>query len=80
MKIISRDAARKRGLTHFYTGKPCAQGHTVERQVCDRSCVTCRPIAQRRYSVSPKGRATRKRNRPHENALARKTYAEMTAS
>lgn len=30
-----------RGLSRFYTGKPCAVGHITERFVSNRQCVAC---------------------------------------
>lgn len=36
-----RDLARRRGLKHYYTGKPCKNGHRSERLVSNGMCVTC---------------------------------------
>ena len=41
MKTISWTEAKKKGLTRYYTGRPCKHGHLVERRVQDRHCVMC---------------------------------------
>jgi hypothetical protein len=41
MKVISRQEALARGLTHFYTGKPCIRGHDAKRYASNKRCVTC---------------------------------------
>lgn len=41
MELISRDQARAKGLTHFYTGKPCKHGHVAKRYVSSGGCKTC---------------------------------------
>lgn len=39
--IISLADAREKGLTHYFTGKPCKFGHIANRQVSNRGCVVC---------------------------------------
>lgn len=39
--IVSRKAAIKNGLTHYFTGKPCAHGHIDLRQTCNWDCREC---------------------------------------
>lgn len=41
MEIITMTAARESGLPRYFTGKPCKNGHTVERYVSTRVCVLC---------------------------------------
>lgn len=41
LPIITRERAALRGLTRFYTGKPCVVGHFAERYVGNRQCVAC---------------------------------------
>jgi hypothetical protein len=41
MKIISREQAVQRGLTRYFTGKPCKLGHISERMVSNWSCIIC---------------------------------------
>ncbi len=44
MKTITRGQAKTQGLTRFYTGKPCSQGHMAERAVSNKKCVICRNL------------------------------------
>jgi 5-methylcytosine-specific restriction endonuclease McrA len=41
MEIIGRDEASKRGLTYYFTGKPCTNGHIAPRYVNDGACAEC---------------------------------------
>jgi len=41
MQIIDKKTARSEGLKHYYTGKPCKQGHDSERYVNDGKCAQC---------------------------------------
>jgi hypothetical protein len=47
-KIISREDAAERGLTHYYTGLKCKKGHLGSRLVRDKICVKC--LAEIRHS------------------------------
>jgi len=38
---ITRSEAKARGLTHFFTGAPCENGHVAERYVSNLQCVEC---------------------------------------
>jgi hypothetical protein len=40
-EIITRGEALARGLTRYFTGKPCKYGHIAERFVRCRQIVTC---------------------------------------
>jgi hypothetical protein len=53
---ISRVVAKRRGLTRYFTGKPCGRGHVAERQTSNRMCMECGDIIALRYNKSPKGR------------------------
>lgn len=48
-KIISRKEARKQGLTHYFTGKPCKLGHIAERHTIRRDCIECSRLKSREY-------------------------------
>lgn len=50
--IISRDAARSNGQSFFYTGKPCQNGHTDFRYVCNTVCVSCGKENRQKYRLS----------------------------
>lgn len=41
MQIITRQAAKTAGLTHYFTGRPCKRGHIDKRLVSSCACVTC---------------------------------------
>ena len=41
MEIISCPEARKKGLSRFFTGKPCPRGHICERRVSGYACIKC---------------------------------------
>jgi 5-methylcytosine-specific restriction endonuclease McrA len=41
VEIILLDEAREKGLTRYFTGKPCPQGHVCERMVSNRDCLGC---------------------------------------
>lgn len=41
MNVISRVDALIKGLTHFYTGKACRNGHDSGRYTNSGICVTC---------------------------------------
>lgn len=39
--VLSREDARMRGLTRYFTGEPCKRGHLADRLVSNRGCVVC---------------------------------------
>jgi len=41
MEHLTRSQAIAFGLTRYFTGKPCPQGHVAERKVSNRDCVEC---------------------------------------
>ena len=41
MKTIARLDASSQGLTRYFTGKPCKNGHVLERMVANGTCVKC---------------------------------------
>lgn len=54
MELISRAEARERGLTHYFTGKACANGHVDVRYVRDCICKACGRIYRtRKYHKDP---------------------------
>jgi len=58
--IISRQAAHASGATHYFTGKPCAAGHTVPRYVSTGNCTQCQKERSASYaSTLRKGRVAR---------------------
>lgn len=56
MQIVSRQEAKERGLTRYFTGKPCKHGHVDEKYVVNGSCVVCTVCAtQRHQDKMPEG-------------------------
>ena len=54
MKIITLQEARQQGINTYYTGNPCAHGHTTYRYVNDRRCSDCAKIKQQNYITNNK--------------------------
>lgn len=48
-EVISRKDAIERGLTHYYTGKPCPNGHDCQRFVSSYTCLECAQEHKRKY-------------------------------
>jgi hypothetical protein len=66
VEIISWKEAFARGLSRYYTGKPCKRGHIAERKVASRTCCVC-----------DRERASHERTNKKEIVAARKRrYAE----
>lgn len=42
MQTTSRQEAIQKGMTRYYTGKPCIRGHMSERMVSTKTCVDCK--------------------------------------
>lgn len=49
MEIISRQEAIKRGLRHYFTGRPCKRGHIEPRFVSIRTCMGCERESSAKY-------------------------------
>lgn len=64
--LISRAEAKEKGLTRFFTGKPCKHGHVEDRKVFSNHCMEC----QRLWHMSPAGVASRKRTASTEKQRA----------
>lgn len=41
MKLITCKRASELGLSHYFTGKPCKNGHIAPRHVTNRTCMEC---------------------------------------
>ena len=73
METISRQEAKAKGLTRYYTGKPCKRGHVAERYVSNGHCVECdkkrreansekyREYHRKRYEANPEKNRERAR-------------------
>lgn len=54
MKIISRKDAKSLGLTYYFTGKPCKNGHASMRRTVKADCLECiRESDRERYASNP---------------------------
>lgn len=60
-EIIAISCAKENGLTFYFTGNPCRNGHISERYVNNRGCVECYRIAQKQ---------------PEKKAYFKKYYSE----
>lgn len=49
MQIITRKEAREKGLSRYYTGKPCKHGHVAERVTSQAVCLECKTATDRLY-------------------------------
>jgi len=55
--IISRSAAREKGLSRYFTGIVCKRGHICERLVSSNTCMECTRILSREgYEKNPEVR------------------------
>ncbi len=80
MNKITRKEAIKQGLTYYYTGKPCKNGHVAERYVrTEGRCVLCvRRKVNARYHQQKLDPVLHARNREHSRRCDwRRMGAEM---
>lgn len=69
LKIAAiKQAARERGDTKYFTGKPCKNGHVAERRLSDNHCVVCVYDKTKKRYENPEYAAKKK-------AIAREKYA-----
>jgi hypothetical protein len=61
MEIITRQQAKEQGLSEYFTGKPCVNGHVMPRRVLDTHCRQCK--RDRNNRPSEKVRASRAKRR-----------------
>jgi hypothetical protein len=52
MKPMTREAARRRGLRFYYTGKPCRRGHMAKRWTSNTNCVECLAASNRAWNAA----------------------------
>ena len=55
-KIISRAEAREQGLTKYFTGKPCKNGHLEERNTHSGNCYSCQKELSKKFYQTDKGK------------------------
>ena len=64
----SRLEAHKKNIPHYFTGKPCLNGHLNKRRTSDGKCLSCDSEYQKR----------KRKNRPEDVSRMRKAYYERT--
>ena len=64
--IISRDEAKAKGLSRFFTGKSCKNGHVTQRFVSNKACVGCNYKSRQKHDGKFKA-AHRERTARHRN-------------
>jgi hypothetical protein len=55
---LTAGEARELGASHFFNGKPCANGHLYYREAGNNRCVLCSREKAEAYRNSPQGRQT----------------------
>ena len=74
MKTISRQQAKASGLTRYYTGLVCINGHTMERNVSTCACIGCTTMASDKYRAKESSMAKAKAYRiKHKAKLAKRS-------
>lgn len=65
--IISRQDAKRQGLSKYFTGKPCKHGHLSKRNVDTRVCIECRKEYRKIYKEQNKKyiNGYREKNKEH---------------
>ena len=48
-KIISRQEAKEKGFTRYFTGEKCSKGHIDEKLVCNWTCLTCKQLREKEW-------------------------------
>jgi hypothetical protein len=56
MEVISRKDAHAKGLTRFFTGKPCKREHIRERNVATGACLGCLAHYAKEYAATYKAK------------------------
>lgn len=66
LEIITYHDAKSQGMSKFFTGKMCRNGHVAERYIGSRSCVICAYNNEKKH----------KENNPEKTTARRKAYRE----
>lgn len=74
-KLISPKKARARGLTWYFTGKPCMYGHVAPRWLVNNGCCTCNQLNRHKYRLRRKDEIKEKVMSEPERTTDRK-YAD----
>jgi len=68
IKIITKQDARASGLSRYFTGKPCTNGHLCEKYVCNARCVECCEAYRKNHPVQ-RQLAAKRYNQKHAEKL-----------
>lgn len=63
MLVISREEARRQGLTRYYTGCACKHGHIAARMVSNRRCTDCSNTQSGLWKKANREVCSKQRNR-----------------
>lgn len=75
MQIISRAEAKLQGLTRYFTGKKCKNGHVDVRKVSNSNCASCDKDTDRRFYVKHRDKVSEKQTLYYKiNSDRVKTY------
>ena len=79
-RIMKRREAKALGLTRYFNGKKCKQGHLADRQVTSGRCLECARIYQKQTRDPKKAKAYmavwRARNVEHEREYRKRTQEQ----
>ena len=81
MEIISRTEAIEKGLTTYFTGEPCNQGHIAPRNTKNYNCLACIAINSRKWKKNNKEKVNKiqleyAKNNREKRRLYEKRYRE----
>lgn len=77
-EVISRADARAAGLAHYFTGKPCKNGHVGQRWVSTKNCIACAKDWHAEYRVE-KADVISVKEREYREANAERRAARKAA-
>lgn len=80
MKIITREQALKKGLSHYFTGKPCRNGHIDKRRTKWWDCIACHRDRRRASDkIHAKAKIARTNKRRANKLHATPSWADLDA-
>jgi hypothetical protein len=76
MELISQNEAKIKGLTRYYTGKRCKNGHIAERLASSKACIECSRFYSAKWrEENPEKRRETARTRYTKPGVAEKARA-----
>lgn len=74
--ITTREEAIEKGLTRYFTGKPCKHGHIAERNTVSKNCMECGRLKSRvQYRKDPAAENARRKAQRQAKPEHYKTYS-----